>query len=150
VVQVDAVDAEGGDDDRAQDLEDNTTQGWDDPVPVVPVPVVVDNAAEWKRKYEELLAAQQSKSSAESTEPAVATQMKQKRGPPKSAPEPLLEEERQQQRAGGSNKKKHLTLKQIKAIQRQSVRMERYHQSEMDSAARDTLVLAGADSDGDY
>lgn len=145
VVQVDAVDAAESDDDRAQDLEDNTTQGWDDPVPAV------DHAAEWKRKYEELLIAQQSKSSAESTDPAVATQKKQKKGPPKSAPEPQKEEERQQRRAGGGNKKTYLTLKQVKAIQRQTVRMERYHQSEMDSAARDTLALAGVEGDdGDY
>jgi hypothetical protein len=42
-------------------------------------------------------------------------------------------------------------MKMIRAIQRQTVRMERYHQSEMESAARDTFALTGGDGgDGDY
>jgi hypothetical protein len=82
---------------------------------------------------------------AASKDHAVAEEKKErKKGPRKSAPEPA---EEVQQRG---NKKQRLSLKQVKAIQRQTVRMERYHQSEMDSAARDTLALAGVDSDGDY
>jgi hypothetical protein len=126
--------------------DDNTTDGWEDPKPH-------DEAAEWKRKYEELVAERSKPATKPATKPveSAAAEEKEdekekdkKKAPRKSAPKPA---EEVQQRG---NKKQRLTLKQVKAIQRQSVRMERYHQSEMDSAARDTLALAGADSDGDY
>jgi hypothetical protein len=147
VVQVVVFVDEEGD---AQDLEDDATAGWEDPVPVV------DAAAEWKRKYEELLAESSKPATKAAAKPAAAPievavaeekeeKKEKKKAPPrKSAPEPAEEV----QRRGG--KKQRLTLKQVQAIQRQAVRMERYHQSELDSAARDTMALAGADSDGDY
>lgn len=147
----DADDGDGGDvSDYGDDI---TTIGWDDPKPVQ------DEAAEWKRKYEELVA-ERSKPAvktavkpvvkpAEPIEPAVADEKEEKKerrkATRKSMPEPAEEVQRR-----GVNKKQRMTLKQVQAIQRQSVRMERYHQSEMESAARDTLALAGVDSDGDY
>jgi hypothetical protein len=150
LIQVVFVDADGND---LHDDDDHTTDGWEDPKPFI------DEAAEWKRKYDELLVQQRATPptpAAQCTAPvaapvaaskdhAVAEEKKErKKGPRKSAPEPA---EEVQQRG---NKKQRLSLKQVKAIQRQTVRMERYHQSEMDSAARDTLALAGVDSDGDY
>lgn len=65
------------------------------------------------------------------------------------------EEPQQRQRRGGAKQKKQrqkngLSLRQIKAIGRQAVRLDKFQRCERNEAARDIWILGGGDNDGDY